>query len=115
MKVILCVNDGLKMGPGKIAAQCAHAAIGLDHVQRKGGAQRAFISWKAEQRIIVLKLGDENEMDNISELAQSLNIPTYIVHDAGYTEVIAGSRTVLAIGPANSSVIDKITGHLKLL
>lgn len=113
-KIVLCVNDNLRMGPGKIAAQCAHAAIGINSVSRKGANQRAFISWKREQRIIVVKLGDDNEMDEINAICNSQSIPTYIVHDAGYTEVKAGSRTVMAIGPAIDSVMDKITGYLKL-
>lgn len=34
---------------------------------------------------------------------------------AGRTQVAPGSRTVLAIGPAPKSAIDKVTGHLRLL
>ena len=47
--------------------------------------------------------------------AVSAGMPTYIVHDAGRTQIPAGSQTVLAIGPAPKSLIDQITGHLKLL
>lgn len=36
------------------------------------------------------------------------------IFDAGRTQIAAGSRTVLAIGPALCSDIDKLTGHLKL-
>lgn len=35
--------------------------------------------------------------------------------DAGRTQIAAGSRTVLAIGPAPVRELDSITGHLKLL
>lgn len=28
-KLVLCVNQELKMGKGKIAAQCSHAAVGV--------------------------------------------------------------------------------------
>lgn len=51
----------------------------------------------------------------LSAKAASLGMPTYIVHDAGRTQIPAGSQTVLAIGPAPKSVLDKVTGHLKLL
>lgn len=37
-----------------------------------------------------------------------------ITHDAGRTQIEAGSKTVCVIGPGPSSVIDKITGKLKL-
>ena len=42
-------------------------------------------------------------------------MPSYIVHDAGRTQIAAGSQTVLAIGPAPKGDIDKLTGHLSLL
>lgn len=40
---------------------------------------------------------------------------TYLVVDAGRTQIAAGSKTVLAIGPAPKSQIDAVTGHLRLL
>jgi PTH2 family peptidyl-tRNA hydrolase len=53
--------------------------------------------------------------DILAERAAAAGIATYIVHDAGRTQIPAGSQTVLAIGPAPKSALDKITGHLKLL
>lgn len=47
--------------------------------------------------------------------AEAAGMPYYIVHDAGRTQIPAGSQTVLAIGPAPKSTVDKITGHLRLL
>lgn len=37
------------------------------------------------------------------------------IHDAGRTQVAAGSLTVLAVGPGPDSVINHITGALSLL
>lgn len=51
----------------------------------------------------------------LASKAASLDLPTYIVHDAGRTQIPAGSQTVLAIGPGPKSVVDQITGHLRLL
>jgi PTH2 family peptidyl-tRNA hydrolase len=39
----------------------------------------------------------------------------YLVEDAGRTQIAAGSKTVLAIGPAPVAELDRITSHLKLL
>lgn len=39
----------------------------------------------------------------------------YLVEDAGHTQIKAGSKTVLGIGPAYAQEIDLITSHLKLL
>lgn len=51
----------------------------------------------------------------IKEAAQKAGLVTYIVADAGRTQIAAGSETVLAIGPAPESILKTITGHLKLL
>ena len=39
----------------------------------------------------------------------------YLVEDAGHTQIKAGSKTVLGIGPAYAQEIDPVTSHLKLL
>lgn len=44
-----------------------------------------------------------------------IGINMYLVEDAGHTQIEAGSKTVLGIGPAFSDEIDPITEHLKLL
>lgn len=53
-------------------------------------------------------------MELISK-AKALGIVYYLVRDAGRTQIAAGSKTVLALGPAPKEILDKITGHLKLL
>ncbi|PNH09092.1 Peptidyl-tRNA hydrolase 2 [Tetrabaena socialis] len=73
-------------------------------------------AWKRRVRHVgELQVGDESEMAGLEAKAQALGIPTYIVHDAGRTQIAAGSQTVLAIGPAPKSQLDTVTGHLKLL
>ena len=39
----------------------------------------------------------------------------YIISDAGHTEIPAGTKTVLGIGPAPDNIIDQVTGKLSLL
>lgn len=48
----------------------------------------------------------------IKALKKGIN--TYLVEDAGHTQIKAGSKTILAIGPAFSNEIDPFTEHLKL-
>ncbi|MCP4255824.1 MAG: hypothetical protein GY775_20975, partial [Candidatus Scalindua sp.] len=47
--------------------------------------------------------------------ANDAGLVTYLVLDAGRTQIASGSRTVLSIGPAPSRVFEGVTGHLKLL
>ena len=51
----------------------------------------------------------------VREVAQKAGLVTYMVADAGRTQIAAGSETVLAIGPAPESILKAITGHLLLL
>lgn len=51
----------------------------------------------------------------LAEQASLAGLPWYIVEDQGRTQIAAGSRTVLAIGPAYKSDVDAITGGLLLL
>ncbi|KAL6757437.1 peptidyl-tRNA hydrolase 2/Bcl-2 inhibitor of transcription 1 [Haematococcus lacustris] len=113
--MVLCVNESLKMGKGKIGAQCAHAAVGV--LQQWGSTHAvALKQWEHHgQPKIALKISDDDEMDELERKASAAGLPTYIVHDAGRTQIPAGSQTVLAIGPAPKSTIDGITGHLRLL
>lgn len=63
---------------------------------------------------ITVKVDSEEELLELERAAKEINILSSIVRDAGQTQVAPGSRTVIAIGPAPKSILDKITGHLKL-
>jgi PTH2 family peptidyl-tRNA hydrolase len=47
--------------------------------------------------------------------AVSLGLVAEVIADAGRTQIASGSHTVLGIGPAPKSLIDQVTGKLKLL
>lgn len=48
-------------------------------------------------------------------MADKEQVPVAVVHDAGRTEVSVGTLTVLAVGPATVTDVNKITGRLRLL
>eukprot|EP01104_Vermistella_antarctica_P016675 TRINITY_DN5732_c0_g1_i2.p1 TRINITY_DN5732_c0_g1~~TRINITY_DN5732_c0_g1_i2.p1 ORF type:complete len:208 (+),score=47.73 TRINITY_DN5732_c0_g1_i2:201-824(+) len=114
-KLMLCVRMDLKMGKGKVAAQCGHATLGAF----KLAAMRfplALRQWeKYGQAKVVVKLPDAQVMNDIRSAAKARGLPTHVVVDAGRTQIAGGSETVLAIGPAPKSEIDKVTGSLKLM
>ncbi len=64
---------------------------------------------------MALKCQTLEELHRLAEAAEAAGVINYTVVDAGRTQIEEGSETVLAIGPAPKDVVDKITGHLKLL
>jgi peptidyl-tRNA hydrolase len=114
-KLILCVNNELKMTKGKIAAQCGHATLGAYKLASKH-CNSALKNWEyMGQAKIAVRVDQEEEMYELMEKARAAGLVTYLVEDAGRTQIAAGSKTVLAIGPAPVAALDPITSHLKLL
>lgn len=114
-RLTLAVRNDLKMQKGKIAAQCGHAAVAA-YAKCLREKPHLLKKWyKNGGTKIAVKLESENELFEIDKRAKQLKVFSCIVRDAGQTQVAPGTRTVIAIGPAPRSVLDKITGHLKLL
>jgi len=118
-RMALIVRQDLKMGKGKAAAQCAHAALGAYKLMLVEGQSSTNITmlkrWERSGTAkITLQVPSKEDMDLLFAKAISLNINSYIVHDAGRTQIAAGSATVLALGPAPKIILDQVTGDLKL-
>ncbi|XP_050385162.1 uncharacterized protein LOC126801752 [Argentina anserina] len=113
-KMVLVVRNDLKMGKGKIAAQCSHATLGL-YKKLLRRAPKSLNRWEmCAQPKVVLKVETEEEMLVLQDRAKSLNLPNHITVDAGKTQIAPNSRTVMAIlGPIE--VVDDVTGGLKLM
>jgi PTH2 family peptidyl-tRNA hydrolase len=114
LKMVLVVRNDLKMTKGKAAAQCCHACLGA-YERAKVALPSVVKSWSAEgQPKITLKVDSEEELVQVYSKARAAKLPCYLVQDAGRTQIAAGSKTVVAIGPASNAHIDAITSHLKL-
>ncbi|CAK1590579.1 unnamed protein product [Parnassius mnemosyne] len=114
-KLVLVVRTDLNMGKGKIAAQCSHAAVGaFEKAQRKD--PEALKTWQSTgQAKIALKTDSVDEIKRIAENAKKMGLITSLIRDAGRTQIAPNSITVLGVGPAPKDIVDKVTGHLKLL
>lgn len=147
--MVLIIRNDLKMGKGKVAAQCAHGAVAAYKAALKH--PKLLSAWEKEgQKKITLKVfffllcfliilkrlidgskafridaivslnlftkqvDSDAALKDLAKQARGAGLLTNIVQDAGRTQIAAGSRTVCAIGPGPSSVIDEVTGHLKL-
>lgn len=103
------------MSKGKIAAQCCHAAVGaFEKAQKKD--PESLRTWQMTgQAKVALKTDSVDEIKLIAENAKRMGIITSLVRDAGRTQIAPNSITVLGVGPAPKDIVDKVTGHLKLL
>ena len=114
-KMVLCVNQELGMGKGKIAAQCCHAAVGC-YKRASKMCPSGLSAWEMTGCAkIAVKCPSEEEMNKIYQAAVEKGIPMYLVEDAGRTQIAAGSRTVLGLGPAPVREFEGVTSHLKLM
>lgn len=112
-KLVLVVRTDLKMGKGKIIAQCAHAAVEAYKSARK--YPHILKNWEySGQMKITVKVNNEDELMEIARNAEAAGLLTKIIKDAGHTQVAPGSRTVCGVGPGPMELIDEVTGHLKL-
>ncbi|KAL5697588.1 peptidyl-tRNA hydrolase [Ranunculus cassubicifolius] len=115
LKLVLVVRQDLRMGAGKIASQCAHAATGM-YAEMMQSQRSLLRQWEScGQPKIVVTCKNQQEMNKLKNTAESIGIPTFVVADAGRTQVSAGSKTVLAIGPGPKASVDSVTGKLRLL
>ena len=119
LKMVFLVRQDLKMKAGKIAAQVAHAALGLYDDIIFGNnkyRQEALDFWvNYGQKKIVLKVPNLETINNALKQCKNADIQYCLITDAGCTQIPPGSKTVLGIGPDTSEKINKITGTFKLM
>lgn len=114
-KLVIVVREDLKLSPGKLAAQVAHASVtcALECSKKR---KAWFDGWYAEgQRKVVLGAADETGLRAIERSAKGAGLISVVIEDAGLTEIPPGTMTCIGIGPAPENVIDKLTGSLPLL
>ena len=114
LKMVMVVRSDLGMSAGKVASQCVHAALGC---YRMVASQHHLLlqTWEGSgEAAVCLKCKSEAEMNQLEEAATAAGLPHYTVCDAGRTQIAAGSKTVLCIGPERVSRINSVTGSLQL-
>ncbi|CRK33299.1 hypothetical protein BN1723_004071 [Verticillium longisporum] len=123
-KLVLVVRTDLGMTKGKMAAQSSHATLACYKVLARAAAKNGPSSAEARlldrwerlgQAKIAVQIKGEDELKKLRAAARAQGVTAEVIADAGRTQIEAGSLTVLGVGPAPKSLVDKITGHLKLL
>jgi peptidyl-tRNA hydrolase len=86
-KLVFCVRTDLKMQKGKIAAQVGHATLGA-YKKARGKDAAALRRWEHNaQPKIALQIGSNAEAKQLDASARKHGLVTYMVHDAGRTQV----------------------------
>lgn len=114
-KMTFVIRTDLGMGKGKVAAQCAHAAVSA-YKTALNQTPEAVKTWEllGQTKVTVKADGGEDSLLSLQEKAKRLGLVAVVIRDAGRTQIEAGSATVLGIGPGPVDEVDQITGHLKL-
>lgn len=131
IKQVIVVRKDLNMRKGKIASQVAHAAMCFitdrlnrpfnyrhgDRITLQARFSEEEVEWiEGSFTKIVAYVNSLEELEDLFTKAEEAGLVGHMIIDEGATE-FGGvpTRTVLAIGPARSSLIDPITKHLPLL
>lgn len=111
MKQTIVARADLGMGEGKLAAQVAHASLSA----YEEADRRAQKRWKGDgQTKVVVKANGESQIFELAEKARAEGLAHAVVRDAGRTQLDAGTVTALGVGPADTEIVDKVTGDLSL-
>lgn len=124
-KQVIVVRKDLAMRKGKIAAQCAHAAMKflldsnesnrIDELKIKLTDIEALWLSSSTTKVVVY-VDSEDELRDLMFHAEMKGVSFYPVIDAGKTEFNGVSTlTCCAFGPADEDDVNEITGKLKLL
>lgn len=113
-KLVIVVRRDIRLSPGKMAAQVAHASVDCA-LKAKADAEKTFKKWKSEgQKKVVVRVDSERDLYDLKMAAEGRGLVTSLISDAGLTEVPPGTVTVLGIGPGPNAQVDQITGKLPL-
>lgn len=129
-KQVIVVRSDLKMKPGKLASQVAHASMGALLINREinhfsDGVKTCgvvipydeyVINWLSSAFTkIVLKCGSEEDLFIIQKKCLEIDMRHSLITDNG-TTVFGGipTNTCIAVGPGEICKIDEITSSYKL-
>ncbi len=113
-KQVIVIRKDLNMRKGKMVAQGAHASVGA--VIKNLNDER-IKNWLAGPFTkICVSIDSEKELLDLNDRAINEKLIVCLIKDNGLTEFNGvQTYTALAIGPDKNEIIDRITGHLKLL
>ena len=115
LTMVLVTRSDLNLSKGKLAAQCSHAAAECILKVRRTAPKTLERYLSKGARKIVCSTSNLDSLKRIFGEANEAGLVSYMVKDAGHTEIPAGTVTVVGIGPGPRSTIDTITSSLPLV
>ncbi len=113
-KMVILIRTDLNMTKGKATAQACHAVLAAykDASRRDPDMLEAWE--QTGQAKVTLKVESQDEMMQLVKKAKDFGVTAQYIRDAGRTQLAPNTVTVAAIGPAPKTLLDLVTGHLKL-
>lgn len=101
------------MKPGKISAQIAHGSLNcyLKMLKYKPEQQQ---EWEQNGRKVRLFVTDSKNFDSLYDHLCDSELIYKMIRDAGRTQIEAGSKTVIGVGPEKTKSFEPIIQKLKL-
>jgi peptidyl-tRNA hydrolase, PTH2 family len=94
VQLLLLVRMDLKMGLGKVAAQCAHATLRAYQLARSRAQSDehyslAFIQWlESGQEKVAYQVNSEQQLFDTLKRFEAMGVGTCFIRDAGRTQVL---------------------------
>lgn len=126
IKQIIVMRKDLNMRKGKMCAQAAHASMAVLVNRGRITDNDDFLNIQLTPELsewligsftkICVSVDSEQELESVYQKAQEAGLLCAMITDNGATE-FGGikTKTCCAIGPAEATDLEPITGHLKLL
>jgi len=123
-KQVIVIRKDLNMRKGKMVAQGAHASMATltKYMTKNDRGWWAFYptnemeDWLNNSFTkICVSVNSEQELLEIYNKALKIGLPCSVIRDNGKTEFREPTYTAVAVGPAEVSMVDEITGSLPLL
>ena len=113
-KQVIVMRTDLNMRKGKMVAQGAHASLRATLLYMHDPRVTAWLAGPFAK--ICVQVPSEKALMEVYDMAWEAGLPVALITDAGRTE-FNGVPTVTccAVGPDVVEVVDRFTGHLKLL
>jgi PTH2 family peptidyl-tRNA hydrolase len=92
-KMVIVVRGDIRLSPGKMAAQVAHAAVNCAFSAKKN-YKDWFDGWYDEgQKKVVVKVKNMEELRELQDEARKSKLPHSLITDAGHTQLPPGTVT----------------------